>query len=174
MNANPSNDGVRARIPAGYTSVTPWIISRDTAQLMEFARRAFGAQELARLPDADGSIVHAELRIGDATVMAFDARPGWPNMPAYLRVYVDDCDATFQRALDAGATAVTPPTTLFFGDRVARVRDPLDNVWWLQCHVEDVSPEEMQRRATQPERVAAMEEFKASLDRALRIGTPRA
>ncbi|HEY7374820.1 MAG TPA: VOC family protein [Polyangia bacterium] len=150
-------------------SVTPWIISRDTARLLDFARRAFDAQELARLPDADGSIVHAELRIGNAIVMAFDAKAGWPETPAYLRVFVDDCDGTFRRALEAGAGEVTPPTTLFFGDRVARVRDPVGNLWWLQSHVEDVSLEEVMKRAAQPDQ-AVMDGFKASLDRAMREG----
>jgi len=148
-------------------SVTPWIISRDTARLIAFARRAFDAEELARLPDADGSIVHAELRIGNAIVMAFDAKAGWPETPAYLRLFVDDCDATFRRARDAGATEVTPPTTLFFGDRVARVRDPVGNLWWLQSHVEDVSPAEVMKRAAQPDQTV-MNGFKASLDRAMR------
>jgi PhnB protein len=155
------------KIPAGYTSVTPWIISRDTAVLLDFVKRAFGAQELARMNDADGPIVHAELRIGDAVVMAFDARPGWPETPGFLRLFVDDCDAVFQRALDAGASAVTTPTTLFFGDRVGRVRDPLGNIWWIQTHVEDVTPDEMQRRAGQRAHAEAMNYVQASLAKAM-------
>jgi len=156
-----------AKIPAGYTPVTPWIISRDTARLLDFVARAFAAQELSRMNDADGPIVHAEFRIGDAVVMAFDARPGWSETPGFLRLYVDDCDAVFQRALDAGATAVTAPTTLFFGDRVARVRDPLGNVWWIQAHLEDLTPEEMQRRAGQQAHADAMRYVQESLARAM-------
>jgi uncharacterized glyoxalase superfamily protein PhnB len=143
-------------IPAGYTTVTPWIISHDTAQLLEFVRRAFGAEELGRIENPDGSIGHAEFRLGDSIVMAFDARPGWPRLPAFLRLYVDDADAAFRRAIEAGATPVTDPTTLAFGDRVGRVRDPLGNVYWLQARLEDLSPEEMRRRAALPEYVEAM------------------
>jgi PhnB protein len=156
------------RTPAGYTSVTPWIISRDTAALLEFVKAAFGAQELARMANPDGAIVHAEFRIGDAVVMAFDAKPGWPETQTYLRLFVDDSDAVFKRALEAGAAPVTEVTTLSFGDRVGRVRDPLGNVWWIQTHLEDVTPEEMQRRAGQPEYANAMEYVQTSLDRAMR------
>jgi uncharacterized glyoxalase superfamily protein PhnB len=154
-------------IPSGYTSVTPWIISRDTAGLLDFVKRAFGATELARMNEADGSIVHAEFKIGDAVVMAFDAKRGWPETPGFLRLFVDDCDGVFRRALDAGAAAVTSPTTLFFGDRVGRVRDPLGNVWWIQTHLEDVPPDEMQRRAGQPEHAEAMKYVQESLARAM-------
>ena len=161
---------MKPRIPAGYTSVTPWIISRDTARLLDFVKRAFGAQELARMTEADGPIVytlHAEFRIGDAVVMAFDAKPGWPETPGFLRLFIDDCDGVFQRALDAGAAAVTAPTTLFFGDRVGRVRDPLGNVWWIQSHLEDLTPDEMQRRAAQQAHVDAMKYVQESLARAM-------
>jgi PhnB protein len=156
--------------PAGYTSVTPWIISRDTAGLLAFAKRAFDAEELARLNAPDGSIVHAELRIGDAVVMAFDTKAWWPETPSFLRLYVGDCDAVCRRALEAGAALVTAPTTLFFGDRVGRVRDPLGNVWWIQTHLEDLTPEEMQRRAGQKEHVEAMTYVQESLDQAMSRG----
>ena len=127
-------------VPAGYTAVTPWIISRDTSKLFEFMKNAFGAREIARVPSADGSrIDHAEFRIGDAVVMAFDTRPEWPETPGFLRLFVDDADAVYQKALDAEATSVTRVTPLFFGDRVGRVRDPLGNIWWIQTHAEDVT-----------------------------------
>jgi uncharacterized glyoxalase superfamily protein PhnB len=149
--AGPSVRGV----PAGYHTVTPWIISRDTAALIAFATAAFGATELARV-EADGVIGHAEFVLGDSVVLAFDARPGWPDTPAFLRLYVADGDATFRQALAAGATAVTEMTSLFWGDRVGRVRDPLGNLWWIQTRVEDLDPAEMERRAGLPEYVAAM------------------
>ena len=138
-------------IPEGYHTVTPWVISRDTAGVIEFAKRAFGAEELARVVDENGVIGHAEFRIGDSIVMGFDARPEWPETPAFLRLYVADADAVHRQALDAGATSVTEVTHLFWGDRVGRVRDPFGNLWWIQSRVEEVDPEEMQRRAGEKE-----------------------
>jgi PhnB protein len=138
-------------IPEGYTAVTPWIISRDTASLLEFVTEAFDAKELGRVVGEDGSIAHAEFRIGDAIVMAFDAKPDWPDTPAFLRLYVEDADATHRRALSAGATSVTEVTHLFWGDRVGRVRDPFGNLWWIQTRVEDVDEAEMARRTSDPE-----------------------
>jgi PhnB protein len=143
-------------VPDGYGTVTPWIISRDTAQLLDFVAKAFDATELARVPNDDGTIGHAEVRIGDSVVMMFDGRPEWPDTPAFLRLYIEDGDAVFRRALAAGASAVTQMTELFWGDRVGRVRDPLGNVWWIQERVAELTPEEIGQRATQPELVEAM------------------
>ena len=155
-------------VPPGYTTVTPWIISTDTPALVSFIERAFGGTELARLVAADGAVEHCEIRIGDAIVMAFDTRPGWPATPAFLRLYLPDGDAAHRRALDAGAESVTAMTDLFFGDRVGRVRDPLGNLWWIQTRVDAVAPEEAGRRAAQPEYAAAMGYVQDSLDQALR------
>ncbi|MET9066602.1 VOC family protein [Streptosporangium sandarakinum] len=143
-------------MPQGYTTVTPWIISHDTAGLMDYLKGAFEAVELARLTDDEGRIGHAEVRIGDAVVMMFDARPDWPRTPAFLRLYVPDADATHRRAVEAGGTSVTEVTHLFFGDRVGRVRDPFGNLWWIQTRIEDVSPEEMGRRLGDPVFAKAM------------------
>jgi uncharacterized glyoxalase superfamily protein PhnB len=151
------------QVPQGYHSVAPWIISRDTARLIEFMAAAFDGEELARVYNEDGTIGHAEARIGDSVVMMFDAKPEWPETPAFLRLYVADGDATFQQALRAGATEMTEMTHLFWGDRVGRVRDPLGNLWWIQSRVEEVSPEEMARRAQSPEWAAAMEYVQSSL-----------
>ena len=136
--------------------MTPWIISRDTARLLDFVARAFEAEELARIESENGAIVHAEFRIGDSIVMGFDARPEWPDTPAFLRLYVEDGDAVHRRAVEAGATSVTEMTELAFGDRVGRVRDPLGNLWWIQSRIEDLDPEEMARRAALPGYVEAM------------------
>lgn len=144
-------------VPQGYHTVTPWIISRDSVRLIEFLKQAFGAEELACLAGEDGSVQHAEVRIGDSVVMMFDARPEWPATPGFLRLYVDDADAVHRRAVAAGGTSVTEVTHLFFGDRVGRVRDPLGNLYWIQTRVEDVSPEEMERRLGDPEFIRAME-----------------
>jgi PhnB protein len=157
-----------AAAPPGYGTVTPWIISRDTARLIDFTKSAFGAEELARVPGPDGGIGHAEVRIGDCVVMMFDARQDWPDTPAFLRLYVADADAVYQRALAAGATPVTAVTGLFFGDRVGRIRDPLGNVWWLQAHVEDVDPAELARRPIDPAATEALRYVETSLDEAMR------
>jgi PhnB protein len=146
----------RGHVPEGYSTVTPWIVSRDTAQLLDFVASAFNAEELARVELEDGSIGHAEFRIGDSIVMAFDARPHWPDTAALLRLYVEDADAVHRQAVEAGATSVTEVTELFFGDRVGRVRDPLGNLWWIQSRVEDLDPDEMARRAGEPEYAEAM------------------
>ena len=155
-------------IPEGYTTVTPWIISADTPQLIDFLAAAFDGTELARLANDDGSISHAEVRIGDAVVMAFDAPPGIDPMPAFIRLYVDDARKGFAKALEAGATEVTKPTLLAFGDRVARVRDPLGNIWWLQQRVEEVSETEMQSRWTDPRWSEPMNYVQHSLVEALK------
>jgi len=149
MNAKP--------VPDGYTTVTPWIISRDTAWLIDYLKEAFGAEEIARLTGAGGRIEHAEVRIGNAVVMMFDARPHWPTTPAFLRIYVADADATHRRAVAAGGTSVTDVTHLFSGDRVGRVRDPLGNLWWIQTHIEDLGSQELERRLSDPVFTRAME-----------------
>lgn len=144
-------------IPDGYGTVTPWIIGPSTAKLIDYVTAAFDAVELARIADEHGAIGHAEFRIGDSIVMAFDAKPHWPNTPAFLRLYVPDCDVTYRKAVAAGGTSHTEPTTAPFGDRVARVRDPFGNLWWIHTRVEDVSQQEFVRRLSQPEWIAAMD-----------------
>lgn len=154
-------------IPEGYSTVTPWIISRDTAKLLDFMKQAFGAEELARVYNEDGTIGHAEAKIGDATVMAFDWRGAWET-PCFLRLYVSDGDVAYQQALAAGAASVTEMTNLFWGDRVGRVRDPLGNIWWIQTHREDLDPEEMNRRAGEKKYLDAMQYVQQSFDRELK------
>lgn len=152
----PRVEGIGA-VPAGYRSVEPWIISRSTAGVLDFITAAFGAQEAFRVPMEDGSIGHAEARIGDSNILAFDSRPDWPPTPAFLRVYVDDGDATFAAALAAGATAVTDMTEMFWGEKVGRVRDAFGNLWWIHCRVAELREEDVYARAGQPEFIRAME-----------------
>lgn len=133
-------------VPEGYHAVTPFINVKGAAQLLDFTREAFGAEEIARVESEDGSIGHAETRIGDSVVMMFDSKPEWPWTPSFLRLYVGDCDAVYEQALNAGGTSVTRPTDMPWGDRVARVRDPSDNLWWIMTRIENVDEAEMERR----------------------------
>jgi len=133
-------------IPDGYHSVTPYLIVNGASALIDFARQAFGAEELFRMPQPDGTIGHAEMRIGDSVVMLADASPENPPRPANLLLYVDDCDASYRKALAAGGSPEREPADQFYGDRTAGV-DACGILWWLHTHVEDVPPEEMEKRA---------------------------
>jgi PhnB protein len=144
-------------VPKGYHTVTPFVIVKGAAQFIDFMKEAFDAVELGRVTGEDGAIGHAEVRIGDSVVMTFDSREEWPETPAFLRLYVEDCDAVYQQALNAGATSVTKPTSVPWGDRVARVGDPLGNLWWIMTRIEDVDEEEMARRAGEKEYIEAMQ-----------------
>lgn len=155
-------------IPEGYHTVTPWIISRDTVKLLDFVKQAFGAEELARVYVEDGAIGHAEFKIGDSIVMAFDAKEGWPDTPCFLRLYVSNGDAVYRQALSAGAISVTEMTNMFWGDRVGRVRDPFGNIWWIQTPVEHVDSQEMAKRATEQGYLDTMRYAQESLDREMR------
>jgi PhnB protein len=140
-------------VPDGYHTVTPWMISAGTtAQLIDFVVGVFDATELARV-DVGGVIGHAEVRIGDSVVMMFD-KPDWPRTPAFLRLYVAE---VLRRAVERGATVVTEPTELFWGDRVSRFRDPFGHLWWIHQRVAEPTEEELNRRLNDPEFVKAME-----------------
>ncbi|MFD5249297.1 VOC family protein [Amycolatopsis sp. NPDC058340] len=144
-------------IPDGYHSVTPWIISRDTAGMIDFLKRVFDAEPIGDAVYVEGGkIGHAEVRIGDSVVMLFDSRDHWVDTPAYLRLYVEDSIETQRRAIEAGAKEVTKQTELFFGDRVGRVLDPFGNLWWIQTRLVDLDHSEMERRMNDPKFVEAM------------------
>jgi PhnB protein len=134
-------------IPDGYHTVTPYLIVESADKLLTFVKQAFAAEETVRMAGPDGSVGHAEVRIGDSVVMLADATEQSPALSAMLHLYVEDCDATYQRALDAGATSVRELKDEFYGDRMGGVRDPFGNQWYVATHVEDVSGEEMAKRA---------------------------
>lgn len=143
-------------VPDGYHTVTPWIISQgNTAAVIDFLVAVFGARDLGRM-EVGGVIGHAEVRIGDSVVMLFD-KPEWPRTPSFLRLYVPDDAAVLARAVEHGATVVTEPTELFWGDRVSRFEDPFGNLWWIHQRVAEPSEEEMSRRLADPAFVANME-----------------
>jgi len=140
-------------IPTGYRSVTPAIIVRDAAAAIEFYTRAFGAEEVSRMPGPGGTIMHAEIRIGDSMVMLGEENEEWGSRsplstngnPGSLHLYVDDADAAFARALEAGATVRMPLGDAFWGDRYGQVIDPFGHEWGLATHVKDMTDDEIQR-----------------------------
>jgi PhnB protein len=134
-------------IPDGYGAVTPYLIVDGADRLLEFVRDAFAGEDRFRMEYEDGTIGHAEVRIGDSVVMLAEANEMWPAMPSVIHLYVTDCDAVYQRALAAGGTSVQEVADQFYGDRSGGVRDPTGNIWWITTHVEDVEPEELARRS---------------------------
>ncbi|MBI4963293.1 MAG: VOC family protein [Desulfomonile tiedjei] len=140
-------------IPEGFRSITPFLVVKGASGLIDFLKTAFGATELFRMDHPDGSVMHAEITIGDSIVMLGEAMKEFPPIPCMLYLYVADVDATYRAALDAGAESMEEPKDQFWGDRAAGVTDPAGNKWWIATHVEDVVPEELARRAkeAQPE-----------------------
>ena len=134
-------------IPGGYHHITPYLVVPGVATLLDFLTQAFEAQELHRLPRPDGTIMHAEVRIGDSRVMMGEPMGDAPPLLGSLYLYVNDVDAVYTRALHAGATATSAPADQFYGDRRAGIKDPVGNQWWIATHKEDVSPEEITKRA---------------------------
>ena len=133
-------------VPEGYNSVSPYLTINDVRSEIEFLCEVFDAKpkESLRLPD--GTVSHSEVIIGDSVVMMGKAREGESGMQSMLYVYVADCDATFQRALESGATAITEPADQFYGDRSAGFIDPQGIQWFVATRVEDLSPAEIQER----------------------------
>ena len=141
--------------PAGYHSVTPSIIVRDADAAIRFYTRAFGAEEISRMLGPDGTVMHAEIRIGDSIIMLGEENEQWGTRsplltngnPSSLHIYVPDVDAAFARALDAGATVRYPLEDAFWGDRYGKVTDPFGHEWGLATHVRDMTEEEVQTAA---------------------------
>ena len=134
-------------IPDGYHTVTPYLVVQGVDELIAFLKQAFDAVETERLAGPDGKVGHGEVRIGDSVVMMGEASGEWKPMPGMIYLYVNDTDATYKRALDAGATSVMEPADQFYGDRNAGVKDAAGNMWWIATRKENVSPEELRRRA---------------------------
>ena len=133
-------------IPEGYHTVVPYVIARDAEQLLTFVKTGLNAVEKDIMRYPDGRIWHADVLIGDSHVMFSQATERHPAMACSLYLYVPDTDAAYRAALAAGATSVMEPANQFYGDRNAGVKDANGNFWYFGTHVEDVSPEEMNRR----------------------------
>lgn len=134
-------------IPKGYHTITPYLVVQGAAQFIDFLKQAFGAEEILRMAQPDGTIMHAEVKIGDSGVMLGEAGGENKPMPAMLHLYVEDMDGAYRRALQAGATSLREPADQFYGDRIGGVRDSFGNQWWLATHIEDVSADELAKRA---------------------------
>ena len=142
-------------IPDGYHTVTPYLIVKGAAQAIEFYKKAFGATEMLRMARPDGRIAHAEIKIGDSPVMLADEFPemearspqSFGGTPVSIMLYVEDVDTIFSQAVAAGAKVQRPVADQFYGDRTGGVEDPFGHVWYIATHTEDVSPEEMRKRA---------------------------
>jgi PhnB protein len=141
-------------IPEGYHSIIPALTCRDAARAIDFYKEALGAREIMRMAGPGGRVMHAELQIGDSRFMLSDEFPGMSAAPnpsalpsSYLYVYAEDVDSTFNRAIKAGAQASMQPTNMFWGDRYGKLTDPFGHQWGIATHVEDVAPDEMQRRS---------------------------
>ena len=144
-------------IPDGFHTITPHLVVRGAADAIEFYKKAFGAEEIMRMPGPDGkTIMHAEIKIGDSMLMVVDEMPmmdKWVS-PAKLSgttvalaLYVEDTDKMYQRAIDAGATESMKPMDAFWGDRYSKVTDPFGHEWEICTHKEDLTPEEIGQRA---------------------------
>ena len=139
-------------IPSGMHTVTPHLVVRGAAKAIDFYKKAFDAREESRLPGPNGTLMHAEIRIGDSHVMLMDESPEWKSVapqtlkgsPVTIHLYVKDADKTFDTAMKAGAKSVMPMTDMFWGDRYGVLEDPFGHTWSVATHTRDVSEKEMQ------------------------------
>jgi PhnB protein len=134
-------------IPDGYPEVIPYLMVADAEKCIAFMQTVFGAKLAEQILQPDGRIGHSELKIGNSMIMLSQATVEHPATPVMLHFYVEDVDKVFQAALAAGATQISAPAEQFYGDRSGGVREPGGNRVWIATHVEDVTPEELQRRA---------------------------
>jgi len=143
-------------VPEGFHTATPYLIITNAARAIEFYQDVFGATELTRLATPDGKVGHAEIRIGDSRIMLADEFPEWDarspqtigGSAVHIMLYVEDVDAVVNRAVAAGAKLFKPVADQFYGDRSGSLTDPFGHKWTIATHKEDVSPEEMKRRAS--------------------------
>jgi PhnB protein len=133
-------------VPAGHNAVSPYLVTQDAAAVIRMLREIFDGDEIHRSLRPDGTIRHAEVRIGDSVIMIGQASGDFPAMPCMIHVYVPDCDAAYARAVSLGLEPLRAPATQPWGDRSAGVRDPGGNQWWFATHVEDVAEDELARR----------------------------
>ena len=143
-------------IPEGFHALTAMLAVRDAARAIEWYKRIFGATETNRLTDPNGTIAHAELRIGDSTLMLAEEHPDYNRSPetlggtsVILNLYVEDVDTLERVAIEGGARSIFPVADQFYGDRAGRIQDPFGHMWIISKHIRDVTHEEMQRQMTE-------------------------
>jgi len=134
-------------VPDGHHTVTPYLVVKGVVKLLDFVVKAFDATVLMKMSRPDGSVGHAEAKIGDSMIMMGEAPSDERVTSAMLYLYLPDADEAYRRAIAAGAESVMPVTTQFYGDRSGGVKDMCGNQWWVATHVEDVPMEEIERRA---------------------------
>lgn len=155
MSATPDRKKVKP-VPDGMPTLTPHLVCNGAAAAIEFYRKAFGAVELSRMPGADGKLMHAMVRLGGSPLMLVDAMPQWGMLgpdalkgtPVTIHMYVEDVDATIERAVAAGAKVVMPAADQFWGDRYGKIEDPFGHHWSVATHIRDMTPEEMREAMT--------------------------
>ena len=133
-------------VPEGYHSVTPYLIVPDAGAFVDFCARALGAVEKECMRTPDGDVVHAEIQVGDSPLMVGAARPEWPATPTHLYLYVPDADEAYRKAMAEGAESIREPADQSYGDRSGGVKHASGVCFWFGTRIENVSPEEMQRR----------------------------
>jgi PhnB protein len=142
-------------VPEGYHTITPYLAVENASEAIDFYQRAFGAQERVRMDGPGGAIMHAELQVGDSMIMLSDPFPQSSTTPpkqlggtsVSIFAYVENIDDVYKQAIDAGASSLMEPDDMFWGDRFGSVQDPFGHSWTIATHIEDVEPEEMQRRS---------------------------
>jgi PhnB protein len=135
-------------IPEDCHSITPYLLVPDVGRLIEFLKKAFDAEERAKIARPNGSILHAQVKIGDSILMIGEPQSPWKPLPTMLYLYVADVDATYKRAVAAGGVSTVEPADMFYGDRSACVKDVADNSWWIATRKEELTTAEIQERAT--------------------------
>lgn len=143
-------------IPDGFTSLTPMLAIRNAVDAIEWYKKVFHATETNRLTDPNGTITHAELRVGDSIFMLAEEHPDYNKSPetlsgtsVILNLYVPDVDNVEKIAIEAGAKSIFPVADQFYGDRAGRIQDPFGHMWIISKHIKDVTPEEMQRQMSE-------------------------
>ncbi len=133
-------------IPDGYHTITPYFVTKNSREFIEFLKKAFNAESVSMSESPDGKVMHAEIRIGDSMMMLSEASESYPAVNGLIYLYVNDTDAIYKQALEAGAESLMEPADQFYGDRNAGVKDTFGNTWWIGTHIENVSEEEIGKR----------------------------
>lgn len=134
-------------VPEGFHTITPYLVVNGAANFLDFIKTAFNAKTTSMMKDPEGMVMHATAKIGDSIIMVSDETDRYPAMPGMLHLYMQDVDSVYRKALEAGGQSLREPANEFYGDRSAGIKDEWNNHWWIGTHVEDVSDEELKRRA---------------------------